>query len=148
MQVTAQLLVEVHVTTLPSPTVGPQSLTFKQLYVQWAPHVAAHVVVPVQLTVHSLPQVRVQPGPLMHSNMQLPPHVASQLLVKSLQVGVHIIASPQSRMAWSPHSGPMQEHDSSLHGTLTVLSLEHARSAAITAAGMARWSQRGDMVRC
>jgi len=133
-----QLLDEVHVTTLPSPTVGPQSLTLLQLYVQSAPHVAAQVVVPWQATLQWSPQVTVHPGPLMHPNMHPSPHVALQLLAKSVHVGAHIRVSPQSRLALPPHCVPTQVHAVPLHGTCTVLSLEHARSAPTNAAGTTR----------
>ena len=137
---TSQLLEEVQVTTLPSPTVGPQSLTFRQLYMHWAPHVAAHVVVPVQETLHWSPHVTVQPGPLIQLNLQLAPHVASQLLPKSLHVGEHICASPQSRLALPPHCEPMQAHIEAVQGTTVVLSFVQAR--------MARENQRADTARC
>jgi hypothetical protein len=145
---TSQLLEEVQVTSLPSPTVGPQSLTFRQVYVQWAPHVAAQVVVPVHETLHRSPHVTVQPGPLMQSNLQLLPQVASQLLPKSLHVGEHICASPQSRLALPPHCEPMQAHIEALQGTTVVLSFVQAKRATTIAAGMAREAQRADTARC
>jgi hypothetical protein len=51
VQVAAQFPDELHVTLLESPTVGAQSFTFVHVYVESAPVVTLHVVVPLQATV-------------------------------------------------------------------------------------------------
>jgi hypothetical protein len=55
VHVTSQLPVDVQVTTLPSPTVGAQSLTLVHVYWQSAPQVAPQVLVLVHAMVQFEP---------------------------------------------------------------------------------------------
>ena len=109
--VTSQLPVDVHVTTLWSPTVGAQSLTLVHVYTHPAPQVAPHVLVLSQDTLHSSPHETLQLGPLEQANEQWSAQVALQSLPKLEHVGEHGEAEPQSSVhappPWHPHELPV-----------------------------------------
>lgn len=139
MQLTSQLPVDVQVTTLPSPTVGAQSFTLVHVYVQSAPHVAPHVLVPEHVTVHRSPHETLQLGPLEHENVQSSEHTAAQSASKLLHVGAHALTEPQSRR---PQPAPLQPHVSELHGMVTVVPMQAsapATNASVTTTGARRY---------